>query len=260
MIQRLDLEPGDRRDGGEEASPRNRQALRAVLLCIAVAGLAGGSWWAGHSGQPAAQDTSAVPEIHPDAAPVKEAPSNPGGMVVPDQDSVLLNHEGKAQPEELLPPPEAVKPRPVAATPPQPVTPPLAKTVSVAPPAPAPALAAPAPAPPPHIAAAPAPPPQVATAPAAKLAPPPSVATGKGYRLQLGALASEDAAKQEWLRLQRREPDVLGRLSLTVSRIDLGAKGIYYRIQAGPIADAGQAAQSCAALKSRNIGCILVKP
>jgi len=49
-------------------------------------------------------------------------------------------------------------------------------------------------------------------------------------------------------------------LSLSVSRVDLGAKGTYYRIQAGPIADEAKAAQDCAALKSRKIGCILVKP
>ncbi len=78
--------------------------------------------------------------------------------------------------------------------------------------------------------------------------------------MQLGALKSEEAAKAEWQKLQRQNSDVLGKLSLSVSRVDLGAKGTYYRIQAGPIADAAQAAQECAKLKSRKIGCILVKP
>ena len=41
-------------------------------------------------------------------------------------------------------------------------------------------------------------------------------------------------------------------------RVDLGDRGIYYRIQAGPLADA--AAQSaCAELKRRKVACLLVK-
>jgi len=255
MTSRLQIEPEDRRLVDEEPA-RRWQVLRAILLGLAVAGLARGSWWAGHGSKQAPEDLSAVPEIRPDTAPVKEAPANPGGMQVPDQDSVLLNQEGKQQPEELLPAPEAVKPRPVAATPPPHPAPPPPPTQAVSAPPPAPA------APPssvlaPQVAVAPAP----AVVPEAKAAPTPTPASASGgYRLQLGALGSEDAAKQEWLRLQKQQPDILGKLSLTVSRVDLGAKGVYYRIQAGPIADAAAAAQSCATLKSRNVGCILVKP
>jgi cell division septation protein DedD len=261
MSPRLDVEPDDRQEIQDDPPSRNHQALRAVLLAIVVAGLAGGSWWAGHGGKPATQDVSAVPEIHPDAAPVKEAPKDPGGMVVPGQDSVLLNHDAKGKPEELLPPPEAAKARPapppqVAATPSPPAAPPVATGAEPAPePSPAPTAASP----PPQIAAAPATPTSPGAGPTPKMAPAPGVA-GPAYRLQLGALKSEAAAKAEWQKLQRQQPDVLGKLSLTVSRVDLGAKGVYYRIQAGPVADAGQAAQDCAALKSRNIGCILVKP
>jgi cell division septation protein DedD len=255
MSSRLQIEPEDQRRVDAEPAPR-RQIARAIVLCLAVAGLAGGSWWAGHSNKPAAQDASAVPEIHPDAAPVKEAPANPGGMKVPDQDSILLNQEGKQQPEELLPPPEAAKPRPVATVPPPPPRSPVPRAASVTPPTAAPAPPPPAP---PQVAAASTPPP-VALAPTAKSAPMPIAAAAGAYRMQLGALNSEDAAKQEWLKLQKQHPDLLGRLSLTVSRVDLGAKGVFYRIQAGPIADATQAEQDCAVLKSRNVGCIIVKP
>lgn len=288
MTSRLEIEPDERR-AAEEAPPRRRAAVRAALLSLVVAGLVGGSWWAGHGNKPAATDLSAVPVIHPDAAPVKEAPANPGGMIVPDQDSVLLNHNDQPKLEELLPAPEAVKPRPAAAPQASPV--PSASPVAAPSPsqplatAPAPAVpsaavpsplgnAAPlpvagvasAPSAPAPVAAPPSatvPVPTVASppplAPTAKATPSPPAAAGS-YRLQLGALKTEDAAKQEWLRLQRQQPDVLGKLSLTVSRVDLGDRGIYYRIQAGPIGDAAQAAQSCAALKSRNVGCILVKP
>ena len=280
MTSRLEIEPDERRVA-EEPPPRRRAVIRAALLSLVVAGLVGGSWWAGHGNKPIATDLSAVPVIHPDAAPVKEAPANPGGMVVPGQDSALLNHDDQPKREELLPPAEAVKQRPIAALAAPPAPSPLpvvtAPAASPAPPVAAPsslgkaasppvASAAPAPAPAtPATPAASLPAAHVATAAPALVAPtvkatPAIPAAAGGYRLQLGALKTDEAARQEWLRLQRQYPDVLGKLTLTVSRVDLGDRGIYYRIQAGPMVDAAQAAQSCAALKSRNVGCILVKP
>jgi cell division septation protein DedD len=268
MSPRLEIEH-DERDEAQNESRRRGQGLRAALLALLVAGMVGGSWWAGHRNSQVAQDVSAVPEIHPDSAPVKEPPKDPGGMVVPGQDSVLLNRDAKGKPEELLPPPEAVKPRPAppvqplqsAAAPP---SAPAATTVPSAPVAPAPSTAQPpTAAPSPQVVAAqptPAVPAAPIGGPAQKVAPLPGISSSSGYRLQLGALKTEEAAKTEWLKLQRQNSDVLGKLSLSVSRVDLGAKGTYYRIQAGPIADEGKAAQDCAALKSRKIGCILVKP
>jgi len=267
-MSRLDADPGDRHHD-DESEPRGGK-IKAALLVIAVAGLGGGSWWAYRTELPR-QAPENVPVIHSDAAPVKTAPADPGGMVVPDQDSVLLNRQGRGESagrnppkvEELLPDPEPILPRPVA--PPKPVA------VSPPPPAPSPMSAlqagatpvpqSPASPPPaaPQVAAVPSPSPVAPPAPSAAAAPT-LAPSGKAYRLQLGALKTEDAAKQEWSRLQKAQPDVLGKLALGVSRIELGEKGTYYRIQAGPIADATQATQACATLKSRNVGCILVKP
>ncbi|HEY3918690.1 MAG TPA: SPOR domain-containing protein, partial [Stellaceae bacterium] len=264
MSSRIEIDPEDRQDV-EDASPRRRGVIRAAVLSLAVAGLVGGSWWAGHGNKPGASDLSVVPVIHPDTAPVKAAPASPGGMVVPDQDSVLLNHDDKPKFEELLPSPEAVKPRPVAAAPaPAATTPPgfaqaatpSPAVASAAPPStvtnatpPMPSVASSTPASSPTLAPASPPAAQVATTAGAPpaVAPPakatPATTAGRNYRLQLGALKNEDAAKQEWLRLQRQQPDVLGKLALTVTRVDLGDRGIYYRIQAGPLADAAAAAQ-----------------
>jgi len=80
-----------------------------------------------------------------------------------------------------------------------------------------------------------------------------------GTRLQLGSLRSEDAARQEWERIKRKNSDLLGSLSATPVRADLGDKGIYYRIQAGPIADPAAAERICGELKQRSIGCILAR-
>jgi hypothetical protein len=67
---------------------------------------------------------------------------------------------------------------------------------------------------------------------------------------------SEDAARREWDRIKRTNSDLLGSLSATPVRADLGDKGVFYRIQTGPIADADRI---CGELKQRNIGCIIAR-
>ncbi|MBV8090484.1 MAG: SPOR domain-containing protein [Alphaproteobacteria bacterium] len=80
-----------------------------------------------------------------------------------------------------------------------------------------------------------------------------------GPRLQLGSVRSQDAARQEWDRIKRKNPDLLGSLSATPVRADLGDKGVFYRIQTGPVADAAAAERLCGELKQRNIGCIIAR-
>ncbi len=44
-------------------------------------------------------------------------------------------------------------------------------------------------------------------------------------------------------------------------RVDLGAgKGIFYRLQAGPIPDRETADTLCAELKRQKVGCLVVEP
>ena len=102
-----------------------------------------------------------------------------------------------------------------------------------------------------------APPGNAAQAPAAP--PKPAAAKTAGTRLQLGSLRSEDAARQEWERIKRKNTDLLGSLSATPVRADLGDKGVYYRIQTGPLADLPAAERICSELKQRSIGCIIAR-
>ena len=241
----------------EFAAPRRRWPA-AVLTAIVMALFAGGLWFFYHQG--ARQSVVSgpggeVPLIRADDRPMKIKPDQPGGMPVPDQNvSVYEPKPGAAPVEKLLPPPEQPMPRPA----PKEMASPLPSTA--APAASAPAQPAPAaPAAPKQQAAAP-PAPKAPAKPAAKetseTAPAKSVPAGP-VRIQLASLRSPEAAKEEWSRLKREHPDTLGKLTAVAVRIDLGDKGVWYRVQTQVFDNAAAADRLCADLKKQKIGCSL---
>ncbi len=262
MPARLEIDPDELAEHNDPEPSRPRGIL-FVLGCVGVAAVLGGFAYAGYRVLGRVHGGETVPLIHADTRPVKVAPNTPGGMVVPDQDMMVLNpdHADDPRVEQLLPPPETPLPRP-APPPAQPAaaaesapaaamsvpptgTPQTTVTVAV-PPSPAPA----------HPGAAPAPEPPAKPA----VAPAPAANVSGGWRLQLAAVRSQDEAGREWARIKHTYADLLGSLNYTTVRADLGSKGIFYRIVAGPIADGAQAARVCETLKQRKLGCILVKP
>jgi hypothetical protein len=90
--------------------------------------------------------------------------------------------------------------------------------------------------------------------------PSPSVPVAGAFRLQIGSLRTPARAKKEWERLKRQHQDLLGALEYKLQSVDLGARGVFYRILAGPIADAADAERNCAELKRRHEVCIPSKP
>jgi SPOR domain len=241
----------------EEPAPRWHGLLGAALALFVMALFAGGLWFAylqgtRHAGAGAA--TGDVPLIRADERPTKVKPERPGGMEIPDRDNLIYSPSRPAV-EHLLPPPEKPLPRP--STPP-------AQAAAAAPPQ-SPPVAPQTPAPP----AVTNQPQQLAAAPSGTAAPgspaPPKPPAGQvpakagGTRLQLGSVRSEDAARQEWERIKRKNSDILGSLSAVPVRADLGDKGVYYRIQTTPVADPAAAERVCNQLKQRDIGCILAR-
>jgi cell division septation protein DedD len=251
-----DFGPQDPKPQFLDPEPPARRRLRGPLLIFVVMALsAGGLWVAYNSSQTRAPGD--VPVIQADQGTTKTRPQQPGGMAIPDQDKLVYNQgKGPPQVEKLLPPPEVPLPRPA----------PSGEAASATPAAPAVAVtpAVPPPAQPPATPATAVP---TTTAPAVAAVPPPPapappvpVAAVTGYRLQLGALRSEEAARHEWEKLKKAHGDLLGALNAAWPRADLGERGIYYRIQAGPVGDVATAEQLCGELKRRNVGCILVRP
>ena len=101
---------------------------------------------------------------------------------------------------------------------------------------------------------------KAAPQPAKPAAAPAAAAGGSGgWRVQLASVRSEGEAAAEWRRLAGRHPDALGGLSMQVAKVDLGEKGIFYRVQ-GAGADEARAKSACAQLRAQNVGCVVVRP
>ena len=116
----------------------------------------------------------------------------------------------------------------------------------------------------PNPAVSPLPPPSPKPKPAvgvpATKAPKQVAAAGGGtLRIQIAATKDIGSAHKEWARLKAAHMDVLGDLKAFGVRVDLGDRGIFYRIQAGPIDTRADAVKRCAVLKESGIGCIIVK-
>jgi hypothetical protein len=236
---------------GDEARPRFRGLVASLVALVVIGVFAGSLWFAYQQGiKRGGVITGAadVPLIRADERPTKVRPEKPGGMEVPDRDKLIYTQK-RAAVEHLLPPPEKPLPRPTA---------PSAAARSAAPqPAPAPASAGatnPAAQVVPQQSASK--PPAKTEAAAAAAAKPATAQKPGGARIQLASVRSEEAAHQEWDRIRRANPDLLGTIAATPVRADLAEKGVFYRVQTAPIADAERV---CGELKKRNIGCLIAR-
>jgi hypothetical protein len=85
-------------------------------------------------------------------------------------------------------------------------------------------------------------------------------ATGPQKYVQLGSFKSQSAAQDHWAKVKKDFPNDLGNLTLRVQRADLGAKGVYFRVQAGSVAES-KAKSICSAINAKRAGsCLTVKP
>jgi len=278
--ERFDSDP-DSRQARRAAHTRLILTVSLAVLAVMALGVA-----ARHIlfGEAPKDHALSVPVIHAEDKPIKVKPQDRGGMDVPNQDKLIYDRmaakKDEQQPERLLPPPEQAQtpppadqraaassplppsqavaplpvppPAPAAGAPPLAVTAPLpaAKTPT---PTPAPTPAKAPPPPPPVVAKAPPPAPSPAPAPA----PTAKAAASGGWVVQLGAVHSEGEAKTEWGRLKGAHHE-LAELSPDIVRVDLGAKGIFWRVRGGPL-DEAQARVLCAELTKQSQGCIVAR-
>lgn len=247
--------------GRDQAGGRGRTIalVAGVVVGAVIAGVAAWTVFGPNSDGTAGQ----VPLVVAEPEPYKVRPDDPGGLQVENQDKLVYERLNGANSEpgaeNILPPPE---------TPKQPVVPvvPVAP-VAVAPEPPAPVVT------PPVTPVAPEPPAIVVEAPTPPAAPQPTAepeaapqslesfvaALSGDYLIQIAALRSEEVAQSEWDRLSKKHSSLLGSYRPMIVRADLGERGIFYRLRAGPLKDRGAAEDLCASLASENVGCLVVR-
>ena len=132
------------------------------------------------------------------------------------------------------------------------------KTLSTVPPG---GASAPAPAIPAAPPAAPTKPPaETKTASVAPAAVAPHATSGPMLRAAIASLRTEAEAKREWARQRRLYPEALARITPAYASIDLGGKGVYWRIYVGPTEPSASARARCAALKQKKVDCFVARP
>ncbi len=271
----------------EESVPFWRRPLvlgaASVLVVLAVVIVVAYNWGVEQGAR------HAPPLVQADSSPVKVQPENPGGMTVPHQDRLIYDRmtggDTKEPVEQLLPGPEEPVGTPAgtggtAAKPGTGNAAPAAgsQSASTAPagqaasPAGQGTEASPVGGTPAAVESKPLDQPQHTATRAAEatgsapkapesrvaaLEQPKPGSTGGPVFLQLGAVRDASAANGEWARLTRQMPDLLGGRTLQARRVDLGAKGIYYRLQTGPFAQRSDAQHLCDQIKARGAGCMI---
>ncbi|MFZ5783359.1 MAG: SPOR domain-containing protein [Pseudomonadota bacterium] len=252
----------------------NRRRGQILTLMVSVAAIASfGSvvWWA-HNQDVKAGGRGLEPlVVQAPATPSRIKPENAGGLTVPNQDKEVFNRIAPGtvptQPEKLLAAPVTPKlpaeglPTPAGPKPPDSEVARTPTPLQAATPAAAGAgpqsTTVPATAPP--VTAAPTPAPATETGPSiASLIENMSGPTG-GWRVQVASVKNEDVAKSTWARLQSAHGDVMANLRMQAVRVDLGDRGVWYRVQAGPL-DEKQAQNVCSTLKRRKADCVTVPP
>ena len=205
-----------------------------------------------------AMPTSAPP---PQAMPAAAAPARVTTIAAP------ARTVSPQPPVQQMPPPQPPK-RMAAAAPqadPDADTAKPAATLRVPPPVAQHQAAAPAPknapmslspdAAEPRPAAAPRAQPAARTAPAA-LASAPAVGGAGGYAVQVSAQRSEAEAQAAFRSLQGKYPEQLGSRQAMIHKVDLGAKGIFYRAMV-PAGTGAEASELCSSLKAAGGSCLI---
>ncbi|MDJ0683146.1 MAG: SPOR domain-containing protein [Alphaproteobacteria bacterium] len=86
-----------------------------------------------------------------------------------------------------------------------------------------------------------------------------SAAPASGMAVHLASYRDPANPDRGWRDLSQRYSGVLGGLQPIVQRVDLGARGVFYRLHAGPVASADQASDICRRLQERGAYCKAVK-
>jgi cell division protein FtsN len=220
-------------------------------------------------------DRGAPPIITAEQGPIRIQPENPGGVEVPDQDKLIYERIAGAETEPtesgLAAPPET--PQDIPASEPAVVE---GSTAPLESPGAAEegdnVLAA-------DVATAAPSAEQVAAEKAAKeqaaaitseieaidpgaadAAAASASATSGAFVVQIGAFKEDSEAAGQWQAFKKKNADLTGSLKPDIKRVDLGAKGVWYRLRVGPFETKQNAVAFCEVLRTRGGACNLTAP
>lgn len=229
-----------------EGDMTGRRMFVAALTVIVLAIFGGLIWYSYMEGA----NNGPVPVVRADNSVIKIKPENPGGLEVLNQDKNVFNRvtSGETEYDESLgASAELPLDRPKVKTPEREMPEKIADTAT------APKQKAQDENPvvkPESIAES------VAKTVAAIA---PSVKGGTdGFLVQLGAFGKQESAERLWKKLKSDNAALLSGLNPDVMMIDLGKKGVLYRLRGGEITSRKQADDICAGLKAKKQACIVV--
>jgi cell division septation protein DedD len=199
-----------------------------------------------------------VPVVPADPRPIRVKPDNPGGMKIDGAENDVFSGGSDTSNAKLAPPAETpdAKALRAGAIPPPLVQPP-APMVATPPVKPAPAPTAPA-----TRTAAATTAMRSAPTPVAPAAPPVAAAAAEAHPaaagshavVQLAALASEAAARNEWQQLAKRMPELLNGRQPVFSRFERDGH-VFWRVRTAGFADEAQARAFCDRVRGKGGGC-----
>lgn len=85
--------------------------------------------------------------------------------------------------------------------------------------------------------------------------------TAREWRIQLASFRTAADAERAWTRLAGRTGDVMNGASRIIARVDLGDRGIYHRLQAGPLNGRTAARELCQRIREAapDQGCLPIR-
>lgn len=193
-------------------------AIVAGGIAVVLAVLVGASSLTGRRG-------AEVPVVMADTRPIRVKPENPGGMKIDGAENDVFSGGSDNSNARLAPPAETpdTKALRTGSVPAGPIT-----TAPAAPPRPT----------------------VMATSvPTAKATP----TVGKAM-VQLAALSSEDAARNEWQLLSKKMPDLLNGRQPSYSKTDRDGR-VFWRVRTAGFVDVAQARAFCDRVKAKGAGC-----
>jgi hypothetical protein len=74
---------------------------------------------------------------------------------------------------------------------------------------------------------------------------PKTIERKKIVRVQIAAMSSREIAEDQWKKLLRMNPDLFVNLRIVIQKVDLGKRGIFYRLQIGDFFNQIEAENFC---------------